>query len=188
MADPKPRSGTHVAGRTVQGVTEQLPNYSRSVQNQSNRLANTYKASDKILNPQFGALRNQSGNKLGQLLGSINLNNANPEAERLVSQEAARTGNLGVPENATNTVANALSFGKEMEGRRQSLANALGTATGFLPATRTNFNPLQLSANMGQDLLGASSAAQLQQGQLNSQRRDVIDRGNETISAVGSIC
>src|ERR1044071_1933013 len=57
------------------------------------------------LNPEFYKTRAETSNKLSELLGSINLNNANPEAERLVSQEAERSGNLATP-SATGTVAN----------------------------------------------------------------------------------
>src|SRR5437879_5130620 len=57
---------------------------------------------DKSLNPEYYATRSAAAGKLGDLLGSINLNNANPEAERLVSQESARSGNLSTP-SATST-------------------------------------------------------------------------------------
>lgn len=228
MSDPKARSGTDVTSRVTQGVNESLPQYRQSVlkgiapteqklldvskqitpgynnlqtqqfAQQAPKLAQTGLQVEQTLNPEFTAARSQAGGKLGELLGSINLNNANPEAERLVSQEAARSGNLGGPPNATNTVANALSFGKELDARRQSLGNAIGTATGFMPASRINSNdsvgkflgvqrPGNQAFNMGNDLLGVSSQAQFQKNDLNSQRRDILDRMNETTSSVGSL-
>ena len=95
-------------------------------------------ALNRQFNPEFYKTRSAASGKLGELLSSINLGNANPEAERLVGQESARTGNLASP-SATGTVANALSFGNELQKRRNALGQALGTASGFLPASQSQF-------------------------------------------------
>ena len=162
-------------------------------------------ALDKQLNPEYYATRSAAGGKLGELLGSINLNNANPEAERLINQENQRSGNSGAP-SATNTVSNALSFGNELQKRRDSLGSAINTASGFLaPASGTfntanialgkgptntgltNFAGVQTPSNtatgVGSNLLGINAGLTGQERQIQSEVRDPIDRLNEAVSA-----
>lgn len=172
-------------------------------------LAKEAQAVDRILNPEFYKTREAAADKLGQLLSSVNLDDANPEAERLISQENARTGNTGNT-SATNTVSNALSFGNELEKRRSSLSNAVNTATNFLQPAQGQFNPVvtalnRPSTNAGQtnftginkpggqayqsggQLLNSATTLKAQENDINSQRRDLLDRLNETTTAVGSV-
>src|SRR5439155_20956096 len=111
---------------------------------------------NKQTNPEFYKTREQASDKLGELLSSINLGNANPEAERLVGQEAARTGNLATP-SATSTVSNALSFGNELQKRRNALGQALGTASGFLPASQSQFGQNVALNSIGRPASGTGS-------------------------------
>lgn len=168
--------------------------------------ARSAEALNRELNPEFYASREKAAGKLGELLSSINLDSANPEAERLVSQEAARTGNLATP-SATGTVSNALSFGNELQKRRNALSQALSVASGFLPASQSNFGtnvalnavgraPSGTGVNQFAGVQGANNAAQAGQAatgifgniqqsgdisaQLLAQRRDFLDRFNET--------
>lgn len=164
---------------------------------------------DTQLNPEFYKTRADASDKIGQLLGSINLNDPNPEAERLVNQENARTGNSNNT-SATNTVSNALSFGNEEQKRRDALGAALTTATNFLQPSQGQFNPVvtalnRPSTNNGQSqfsgvtkpgdqayqsggqLLNSGTQLKLQQNQIDSQRRDLMDRINETTTAIGSV-
>lgn len=166
-------------------------------------------ALDKQLNPEYYKTRELQGQKLGELLGSINLNNANPEAERLINQENQRSGNAGTP-SATNTVSNALSFGDQLEKRRASLGNALNTATSFLQPSQGQFNPVQTALNRpstntgvsqfggvtnpsnqayqsGGQLLQSNTAVRTQENDINANRRDLLDRLNETTTGIGSI-
>lgn len=163
-------------------------------------------ALDKTQNPEYYATRATAADKLGQLLGSINLNNANPEAERLVSQESARTGNLSTP-SATSTVSNALSFGNEQQKRRDALGQAISTASGFLQPAQSQFNPIVTALGRNSTNAGASqfagvqnpsnqayqsggnllnSATQLktQENEIDANRRDWVDRINESIGSV----
>lgn len=105
------------------------------------QLAAAQRASENALNPEVAAARASAAKGLGDLFGSINLNSPNPEAERLVSQESARSGNIAQP-SATNTVSNALSFGNELQKRRDALGKAISLATGFTQAGQTSFNPV----------------------------------------------
>lgn len=172
-------------------------------------LAAEYKNIDQGLNPEYYATRALESTKLGELMNSINLDDANPEAERLINQENARSGNLA-NSSATGTVANALSFGNELDKRRNSLKSAVDSATAFLtPASSAStFNPATTAlarptSNTGQSNFaganttagaGASSAAQGFTNQLSTlqggyatnmaNKRDVVDRINEGISSV----
>ncbi len=162
----------------------------------------TLQGLDKQLNPEYYSTRAAGASKLGELLGSINLNDANPEAERLVSQESARSGNLATP-SATSTVSNALSFGNEMQKRRDALGQAINSATSFLGPASGTFNTAATTLNRGASNTGLSefggvtktnanapaaagsltgTAAGLtgQQQDINAQRRDALDRFNET--------
>jgi hypothetical protein len=173
------------------------------------QLATEAQRIDKQLNPEFYNTRAAAGSKIGELLGSINLNDPNPEAERLVNQENARSGNLATP-SSTGTVANALSFGNEEQKRRDALGQALGQATNFLQPSQGSFNPIvtalnRPSTNAGQGQFtgvtnpsnqayqsGGQLAGQIgtlvgQKNDINANRRDALDRVNETLTGIGSI-
>lgn len=164
---------------------------------------------DTQLNPEFYKTRANASSKLEELLGSINLNDANPEAERLINQENVRSGNLG-NNSATNTVSNALSFGSELNKRRESLSQALGVATNFLQPSQSSFNPVVTALNRpstnngqsqfsgvnqpgnqayqsGAQLLQSGTQLKAQENEINANRRDGLDRFNETLSGIGSI-
>ena len=163
-------------------------------------------ALDKVLNPEYYKTREAAAGKLGELLSSINLNRPDIEAERQIGQESARTGNIATP-SATSTVANALQFGEAANRRRAVLSNAINTATNFLqpsqsafnpivtalgrssgPAGQSNFlgitNPGQTAYNLGQGFSGNIFGLKQQQLDINAQRRDALDRFNETLGAV----
>lgn len=157
---------------------------------------------ERVIDPEFYAVQDANIDKVGQLLGSIDLNSPNIEAERLINQENMRAGTDLVP-SATNTVANALSFGNEQQKRRDALSRAVATASAVLGNTKTTFNPTQTLINRPATVGGAANAltqfggvtnpsgavdasgAELQQGlfgtktaemDINSQRRDSFDR------------
>src|SRR6266550_214249 len=164
---------------------------------------------DKTLNPEYYKTRAAEASKLGDLLGSINLNNANPEAERLISQENARSGNASVP-SATGTVSNALSFGNELQKRRDALGSAINIASNFLQPSSGSFNSTNIALGkgptgtglsefgginrtqnqaigVGNSLTGTTAGLVGQQQDINAQRRDLLDRLNETTTGIGSL-
>ena len=161
---------------------------------------------DKETNPEYYKIRSAGADKLGELLGSINLNNANPEAERLVSQENQRSGNAAVP-SATGTVSNALSFGNEQQKRRDALGQAINTASGFLAPASGTFNTANIALGKGptntgltnfagvqspnssaggtaSNLLNVGAGLTGQEQDIESQRRDVLDRMNEVTGSI----
>lgn len=162
---------------------------------------------DKELNPEYYATRQAEAGKLGDLLSSINLNNPNPEAERLVNQENIRSGTLNTP-STTNTVSNAISFGNEAQKRRDALTTALNAATNFLAPSQGQFNPvvtalnrpstnaganqfagvqnptLGSSANIGSNFLGNISSLKGQENQINANRRDALDRVTQVMGSI----
>lgn len=167
-------------------------------------------ALDRQLNPEFYKTRETASKGLEDLLGSINLGAPNVEAERLVNQENARTGNASAPANATNTVSNALSFGGELQKRRDALGQALTAATNFMQPSQGQFNPVQTALNRpstnaganqfqgvrdpsdqayqtGQGFMNNVTTLQAQKNDINANRRDGLDRFNETLTGIGSI-
>jgi len=103
---------------------------------------------DRQIDPEYYKNREATSGKLGELLSSINLNDANPEAERLVNQEQQRSGNI--TGSALNTTANALSFGDQLQKRRNSLGQAISAATQFLPSSKTGFASAASGPGAGQ--------------------------------------
>lgn len=177
------------------------------LKNQGKELATGYNEIDRQLNPEYYATREKTANKLAELLGSVNLDDANPEAERLVNQENVRTGQLGNT-SSTNTVANALAFGNEKAKRTATLSSAINAATSFLtPSQNTQFNPLtavtgkpasntglsnfggvtqsgQEAYSAGSGLLNTIAGFQNNAANINANRRDVLDRVNGTLSSL----
>lgn len=170
------------------------------------QLAREGQALDKELNPEYYNTRTAAADKLGQLLNSVNLNDANPEAERLVNQENIRSGNLNMP-SATSTVSNALSFGDERTKRMMALGNAVNSATNFLQPATSQFNPISTALNRpanntgesrftgvtpastesytaGNNLLGSGTQLQNTSMDINANKRDILDRLTETTSSL----
>jgi len=65
------------------------------------------------------------------------------EIERSLARQGVQTGALTGPRSMSNVVAGAMKFGQGVQGRRDAFARALGQATGFLPASRSGFDPLK---------------------------------------------
>lgn len=179
------------------------------LQGKGGELARESQKVDRELNPEFYATREKAAGSLSDLLGSINMGDANPEAERLVNQENIRSGNLGNT-NATNTVSNALSFGREADNRRNQLGQAIGLATNFMQPSQGQFNPVVTALNRpstntgetrfeginkpsdqayqaGQGMFSGITSLRQQENDINANRRDTLDRLNETTSALGGV-
>ena len=114
---------------------------------------------------------------------------------------------------ATSTVENAMAFGQAGEARKQAKQAAIGqavnVATQFMPAAKSNIDAFQMTTgkpsvtNTGEARLGGASQAgnqafvmgnqmwggltdlKGQEMQINSQRRDGLDRAMQITSTVG---
>lgn len=158
---------------------------------------------DRGINPEFYSAR-ESG--LKALLGNIDRLNpdnagAQVEAERLVNQENARTGNLTAPASGTSTVANALQFGDERLKRISALDKALNTANSFMQSSRATFDPFGRSVNssgnapanftdsgagngkLGSDLLNNIFGYTGQKTAADAQQKSYIDKIGESSGA-----
>lgn len=168
--------------------------------------------SQQLADPEYYANRALAGNQLSSLLNSINMSGLTPmereETQRAVNQQNVNRGNLTNPAQMT-TVENAMSFGDELNKKRNTLANILGTATGFLPAAKSGVDVYQVATgkpsmqnlgdskfqgvnqgvgsetmNLGSNLLNSATQANAATMQSNSQARDSLDRFNQTWSSI----
>ena len=65
------------------------------------------------------------------------------EIERALARQGVQTGALTGPRSMSNVVAGAMKFGQGVQNRRDAFSRALASATGFLPASRSGFDPLK---------------------------------------------
>lgn len=178
-------------------------------------------AAQRVADPEYFRTREAMAPALEKLIGSYDLTGGlsageNAAMERSVNQGNAARGVATAPSNIA-TVQNAVQFGDATRRRQQEnqagLANALNVGTGFLPASRTGFDPFKVAtgktsgANTGEnkftgtqqvgaDTMGMSTNMFNQianthnnAANINAQRRDGLDRFNETFSStVGSVC
>lgn len=168
--------------------------------NTGTKLATTAQGIDKVINPEFYQAKQMGIGGYNDLLKSLNPNNPNPAAERAVNMENNRSGNLNNT-NAVNTTANAMAFGDKQMQRSNAFGAALGNMTGFMGASKASFDPFgrqtqstvqntgasgvgQSTIGMGNNLLNGATAVKTQENQINSQRRDTLDRVNETMSSI----
>lgn len=159
------------------------------------------------INPEFYNTRANASERANQLLGAVNLDNPNIEAERFINQENVRSGNSSAL-GGINTVSNALKFGQSERDRMGALSNAINTATNFLTGSHSpgqmgpanvlgqagdnagtaHFSgissPTNMGVSMGQDFLGNLTGLRGQEMGINANRRDWIDRVNEGFSAI----
>lgn len=133
------------AGAIAQGQTEADVLASSGV----NRAQTAANIDRNIINPESYIAQQAALNGILQQINALDLNNANPEAERLVNQENQRSGNIGTPASGTNSVKNALQFGNERLKRISALDQALNTATNFITSSKASFDPFGRSTTPG---------------------------------------
>ena len=80
--------------------------------------------------------------------------------QRSLGRQGAQTGALTGPRSMQDVVANAMTFGQGVQNRRDALGRALGTATSFLPASRSGFDPLQVALGRPSQQFGAQQFSQ----------------------------
>lgn len=135
---------------------------------------------------------------------------------RSLNRENASRGLLNTP-SQTAALSNAMTFGDNIYNRQNTakgqLAQALQVGTGFLPASQSGIDPFKVATgktstntsaadskftgvnqNIGADITGQSNSflnnlTQLKDTamNINANRRDALDRMNETGQALGSL-
>lgn len=117
--------------------------------------------------------------------------------------------------SAITTVENAMRFGAAGEARKVAnedrISKAVQAATGFMPAAKSGIDVLNTTTgratinpgqsqfagvnkdtasntfNMGSQLLGETSSMRQQQNQINSQRRDGLDRFSQVMGSMPNV-
>tara|TARA_R100000951_G_scaffold94030_1_gene82647 strand:- start:308 stop:1144 length:837 start_codon:yes stop_codon:yes gene_type:complete len=158
-----------------------------------------------IFDKEFFDTRSDAADQISKLFESIDVGglsgSESAEIERGLNRSIVGSGNEGTGSNI-NTLAAANTFGSALEAKRGSLRSALDTASKFLSTANSGVDTLQIAsgrpsrsnqgAGVGQGLqanqatqpvFGAGSQLLNQTGSLtkqsndiNSQRRDSLDR------------
>lgn len=171
--------------------------------------------------PEYYKTREGVGAGFLNMLGGMDPNkltgSESANVERGLNRLNTHSGNSngGVP---LNTISNAMTFGDELANKRQGYGAALGLGSQMLPTFKSGIDTFQLTTGrpsqtnpaagqflgvnqnsfgaQGQGMAGnvfnAASGFQGQANDINSQRRDSLDRFNQTLTAnagaVGSVC
>lgn len=164
------------------------------------------------LDPEYYATRALAGQKTNDLLNSINLNGLSgserAEVERSNNQSDASRGLLNAPSQIA-TVNNAMQFGSALNNKRNSLEQALGTATSFLPSSQGPVSGFQTATgkpansgttspttfgqsnggadtatSLGTSLLGGINSTANNAANISANRRDTLDRVNGSFSSL----
>lgn len=138
------------------------------------------------------------------------------EVERSLARDNQSSGNLDT-NSAISTISNALTFGKAGEARKNQRAQtgsmAIGAIGGVAPNMRQGIDVLQTGVGrasgpnaggqqfkgvndqvgqsglgLGQNIFGSATQFGLQANDINANRRDSLDRVNETMSAQPISC
>lgn len=170
----------------------------------------------RLLDPEFYATREATAKKYGDLLATYDPTGLSPteaaSIERSVNRSNIGTGNAGLG-SPTAAIGNAFAFDDKLQQKKNNLANVLNLYQGVQAGNRSGMDAYQIAAGkpsssgynqnqfQGVQPFGTASAetsgtannflqqtsnAALQSNQINSQRRDSLDRVNETQQAVGS--
>lgn len=133
------------------------------------------------------------------------------EIDRSLARDNFSRG-LGATPTATSTVSNALNFGRAGEarrsGRQSAIASAAQVSAGAVQPLSSRIDTFQLTTGrpsitgpqgsgsrevgadtnqLGTNLFNNVSQTQMQANQINSQRRDSLDRVNQTMGTVGNM-
>lgn len=166
------------------------------------------------IDPEYYATRTGTAEKLAALMGGMDPNSlTGAELENVargLARSSAGRGQLGVPSNAS-AIRNALTYGSALDRKRSGVAQAIAAASGVLPQFRSgvdvfgqatgragtsafgggfNANTAATGAGnqLGRDVLGQTSGFQQTRLQSQMQRRDSLDRYNETeLGGIGTI-
>ena len=170
----------------------------------------------KIADPEFYQNRALAGNQLANLLRSVNLSGFTPterrETQAEIDRQNIQRGTFGSP-NQLSTTQNAMQFGSALQGKRNALANILGTAGQVMPSMRSGTDVFQVATgrssmpNFGQaqfvgaqknddnantqlagNLLGQIGGLRQQEVGINAQRKGTFEKMVNWTGQVASGC
>lgn len=181
--------------------------------NKAGGLLEQARAGQEKLDPEYYTSRALASSKLGDLLNSIDVNGLSgserAEVSRSLARDNAATGNTDP--SSLSTVSNAMTFGSALDKKRNSLMNALNTASQLAPTFKSGQDAFQMttgrsgSANtgtgqfvgntqtggtttaMGNSLLGQVGQANSNAMNINANRRDTLDRVSQVGSTIGNM-
>lgn len=164
------------------------------------------------IDPEYYSTRDATSEKLKALLSGMDPNKLTGAESETVSRGLARyganTGTLNTPTSGSAIKA-ALEYGSALQQKRNTVSNAVGTATAALPTFRSGidafgqatgragtsafgggFNTNAASVGnaqaQGTGTLGITSQLEQLRQQLQSQRRHYTDFVNQSYTAAGS--
>lgn len=162
--------------------------------------------------PYFTA-REQAGGKLGELLAGLDPNKLtegeSSEIERNLNRARVSSGDNRNPDN-TSVISAAQTFGSGLQAKRDAVSRAIDNAVNFMNSSRTGVDTFaqatgrsgtqaygqqaytsQPGANQAfgtaSNVFGQTAAMQAQRNDINSQRRDSLDRSTQVLSSLPNI-
>jgi hypothetical protein len=175
-------------------------------------------ALQRQVDPEYYETRANIGRQSNALLNSYDLNGLSPteraEMERSLARQNTATGTYGNP-SQINILANANQFGSALQNKRNNLSNSIGLVAGSTPSLKSGIDVAQgalgrpsmatglansqfagvsqpnfggSTLGMGNNLLGQTGENARQSNMINANRRDTLDRVNETMSAQPISC
>lgn len=169
----------------------------------------------RITDPEFYAAREKAGTQVGNLLDSINLSGLSgserAEMERALAREQSSRGLAQAPSNIA-TLEAANQFGSALQQKRSALGDALNVASQFMTGARSGVDSFQVATgrqsmpnpgnaqfqgvnqNAGQDVMSMGQGFMSEIGQnqrtamdINSQRRDSLDRVTGVLGSLPNV-
>lgn len=170
----------------------------------------------KLADPEYYANRALAGQQVGNLLNSINVNGLSgserSEMERALAQQQNQRGIAQAPSNIS-TLEAANTYGSALQNKRNALSSALDTANQFLTGgaksgvdafqvatgrasqpnpgnaqfTGINPNTGQQTSQLSNSFLQQTGENARQTNDINSQRRDSLDRVTGVLGSLPSI-
>lgn len=178
-----------------------------------------YDLSQKFDKPWYDS-RDAAAGRLQDLLKSIDLSgklsgSENNEIEQSLARQGVQRGTQNAP-SASDTVANAMTFGKAGYARKQqatsNLSDAISKASAFLPSAKSGVDVFQVATGrssmpnpgnslfpgisspsnnnafgLAGSLLGTTNSQINNQMQINSQKKDWLDQFNQLSSGIGNL-
>lgn len=159
----------------------------------------------QLADPEFYGLRNQSAAKMSELVGGLDPNKMSggemTEVERGLNRLAVNQGTNRIPSN-TAAISNALVFGDRLMQKKKDVAGVMSTVPSFLSSVKSGLDiPAQVTGRpsygqssmnqfgavpvgIGQQYLTEAGQNSRTYSQLLAQKRDSLDRFNETFGSV----